>query len=45
MSMPDLFSLQSEDDAVDLGIVYSPSPKTLRVLGAPYMQDKETSGT
>lgn len=45
MSMPNLFSMQSEDDAVDLGVVYSPSPDTLRVFGASYMQDKETSGT
>ena len=45
MSMPNLFSMQSEDDAVDLGVVYSPSPDTLRVFGASYMQDNETSGT
>ena len=45
MSMPNLFSMQSEDDAVDLGVVYSPSPDTLRVSGASYMQDNETSGT
>ena len=45
MSMPNLFSMQSEDDTVDLGVVYSPSPDTLRVFGASYMQDNETSGT
>ena len=45
MSMPNLFSMLSEDDAVDLGVVYSPSPDTLRVFGASYMQDNETSGT
>ena len=45
MSMPDLFSMRSEDDTVDLGVVYSPSPETLCVLGASYMHDKETSGT
>ena len=45
MSMPELYSMQSEEDGVDLGVVYSPSPNTLRVLGASYMQDKETSGT
>lgn len=45
MSMPNLFSMQSEDDAVDLGVVYSPSPDTLRVFGASYMQDNETSGS
>ena len=45
MNMPDLYSMQSEDDDVDLGVVYSPSPDTLRVFGASYMQDKETSGT
>lgn len=45
MSMPDLFSMQSEDDAVDLGVVYSPSPETLRAFGASYMHDMETSGT
>ncbi|MEL8054576.1 MAG: hypothetical protein AAGK66_00340 [Pseudomonadota bacterium] len=43
--MPDLFSMKSEDDGVDLGVVYSPSPDTLRVFGASYMLDKETSGT
>ncbi len=45
MSMPDLYSMQSEDANVDVGVVYSPSPDTLRVFGAAYMQDKETSGT
>lgn len=45
MSMPDLYSMQSEDDNVDVGVVYSPSPDTLCVFGASYMQDKETSGT
>lgn len=45
MNMPDLYAMQSEDDGVDLGVVYSPSPDTLRVFGASYMQDKETSGT
>lgn len=43
--MPDLFSMKSEDDSVDLGVVYSPSPETLRVFGASYMLDRETSGT
>ena len=43
--MPDLFSMKSEDDTVDLGVVCSPSPETLRVFGASYMIDKETSGT
>ena len=45
MNMPDLYAMQSEDDAVDLGVVYSPSPETLRVFGASYMLDKNTSGT
>ena len=45
MSMPDLYSMRSEDDDIDVGVVYSPSPETLRVFGASYMQDKETSGT
>ena len=45
MSMPDLYSMRSEDDDVDVGVVYSPSPDTLSVFGASYMQDKETSGT
>ena len=45
MNMPDLYALQSEDDDVDLGVVYAPSPDTLRVFGASYMQDKETSCT
>lgn len=45
MSMTDLFSMQSEDDAVDLGVVFSPSPETLYVFGASYMKDKSTSGT
>ena len=45
MSMPDLYSMLSEDDDVDVGVVYSPSPDTLSVFGASYMQDKETSGT
>ena len=43
--MPDMFSMRSEDDAVDVGVVYSPSPETLRVFGASYILDKETSGT
>lgn len=43
--MTDMFSMRSEDDAVDVGVVYSPSPETLRVFGASYMLDKETSGT
>ena len=43
--MPDLFSIKCEDESVDLGVVYSPSPETLRVFGASYMMDKETSGT
>ncbi|MDU9006731.1 hypothetical protein BCF46_3730 [Litoreibacter meonggei] len=43
--MPDMFSMRSDDDTVDVGIVYSPSPETLRVFGASYMQDKETSGS
>lgn len=45
MSMPDLFSMRSEDDAIDLGVVYSTSPETLRVFGASYMHSKETSAT
>jgi len=45
MNTPEMFSMQSEDDAIDLGVVFSPSPETLRVFGASYMQDKETSGT
>jgi hypothetical protein len=40
-----MFSMRSKDDAVDVGVVYSPSPETLRVFGASYMLDKETSGT
>ncbi|MEM1363977.1 MAG: hypothetical protein AAGF94_20145 [Pseudomonadota bacterium] len=44
MNMPDLYAMQSEDDAIDLGVVYSPSPDTLRVFGASYMLDKNTSG-
>ena len=43
--MPDMFSMRSEDDAVNVGVVFSPSPETLRVFGASYMLDKETSGT
>lgn len=43
--MTDMFSLRSEDDALDVGVVYSPSPETLRMFGASYMLDKETSGT
>lgn len=43
--MTDMFSMRSEDDAVDVGVVYSPSPETLRMFGASYMLDKETSGT
>ena len=45
MSMPDLYSMRSEDDDVVVGVVYSPSPDTLSVFGASYMQDNETSGT
>ncbi len=45
MNMPDLYAMQSEDDAVDFGVVYSPSPETLRVFGASYMLDINTSGT
>ncbi|WP_420013187.1 hypothetical protein [Tateyamaria sp.] len=45
MNTPEMLSMQSEDDAIDLGVVFSPSPETLRVFGASYMQDKETSGT
>ena len=33
MSMPDLYSMRSEDDDVDVGVVYSPSPDTLSVFG------------
>ncbi|MGB7242594.1 MAG: hypothetical protein WBC93_10955 [Sulfitobacter sp.] len=43
--MTDMFSMRSEDEAVDVGVVYSPSPATLRMFGASYMLDKETSGT
>lgn len=43
--MTDMFSMRSEDDAVDVGVVYSPSSETLRVFGASYMLDRETSGT
>ncbi|WP_187430141.1 hypothetical protein ROLI_046590 (plasmid) [Roseobacter fucihabitans] len=43
--MTDMFSMRSEDDAVDVGVVYSPSPETLRVFGASYMLNKETSST
>ena len=42
--MPHLFSMKCEDDSVDLGDFYLPSPETLRVFGASYMMDKETSG-
>lgn len=45
MTTNDLFSMCSEDDAVDLGTVYSPSPKTLRIFGASFMQDRETIGS
>ena len=37
--------MQSEDDAVDLGVVFSLSAETLRVFGASYILDKNTSGT
>ena len=43
--MPDLFSMKCEDDSVDLGVFYLPSPETLRFFGASYMMDQETSGT
>ena len=45
MNTPEMFSMQSEDDAIDLGVVFSPSPETLRVFGASYMLDQETTGT
>lgn len=45
MNMPDLYAMQSEEDAVDLGLVYSHSSDTLLVFGASYMLDKNTSGT
>lgn len=43
--MTDMFSMCSEDDAIDLGVIYSPSPDTLRRFGASYMVDRDTSGT
>ena len=45
MILPDMFSMRSEDDTVDVGVDYSPSPETLRVFGASYMLDSKTSGT
>jgi len=45
MNMPDLFSMQSDDEGLDLGIVYASSEETLRLFGASYMHDRETSGS
>lgn len=45
MNMPDLYSMRSEDEDLDLGIVYASSQETLRLFGATYMHDSETSGS
>lgn len=45
MNMPDLYSMRSEDEDLDLGIVCASSQETLRLFGATYMHDSETSGS
>jgi len=44
MTIPDLYSMQSDDEDLDLGIVYAPSQETLKLFGASNMHDSETSG-
>lgn len=45
MTTPDLYAMRSEDDELDLGIVYAASEHTLRLFGTSYMQDKATCGS
>lgn len=45
MSMPDLYSMQSEDEDLDLGIVFASSEDTLKLFGSCYMQNSQTTGT
>lgn len=45
MNTPELYSMLSEDDGLNLGIVYAPSEQTLRLFGASYMHDSKTTGT
>ena len=45
MNTRDLFSMCSEDDSLDLGVLYSASDATLRLFGAAYMRDPDAKGT
>lgn len=44
MNTHDLLSMKSDDDA-DIGIVYAPSPTTLRIYGSCYMATKDAAKT
>ena len=45
MNTRDLFSMCSEDDALDLGVLYSATDAPLRLFGAAYMKDPKAKGS
>ena len=45
MNMNDLFSMSSESDSEDLGVLYSTSVETLRMFGGAYMQAETAKGS
>ena len=45
MNMNDLFSMRSENDSEDLGVLYSTSVETLRMFGGAYMQAETAKGS
>lgn len=45
MNMNDLFSMRSENDSEDLGVLYSTSVESLRMFGGAYMQAETKKGS